>query len=147
MSNDHPDPVPSLCCSPPLGSCHLSHRPASRLSSRTLHCPEIPSCSDVYPDQLPEVPSTLEYSGSNWSETVRANKMLVFLPEDEKAGFFFQGLFMNHLPADMWMEWITDPQWMATRADKLLTVCGRVNTVQSLSSQVFEDFSLVPHNP
>ena len=79
------------------------------------------------------------------------DKMLVVLPEDEKAGFFFQGLFMDHLPADirshLMIEWITDPRWMVTRADKLLTVCGRDNMVQSLSSQVFEDISLVSHNP
>ena len=29
------------------------------------------------------------------------DKMLVLLPEDEKPGFFFRGLFMDRLPNDI----------------------------------------------
>jgi len=75
------------------------------------------------------------------------DKMLVLLPEDEKPGFFFLGLFMDRLPADirshLLTESIADPRKMATRADELWTVRGRVNTVQSLSPQDFEDIALV----
>ena len=54
------------------------------------------------------------------------DKMLVLLPEDVKPGFFFLGLFMDCLPADicshLLTELIADPRLMATRADKLWTV-------------------------
>ena len=81
------------------------------------------------------------------------NKMLVLLPEDEKPGFFFLGLFMDRLPADirshLLMESIADPRRMAHRADKLWTVCGRVNAVHAVLPQVLrqmEDVSLVSRN-
>ena len=55
---------------------------------------------------------------------------------------------MDRLPADirshLLTESIADPRRMATRADELWTVRGRVNTVQSLSSQNFEDISRKP---
>ena len=54
------------------------------------------------------------------------DKMLVLLPKDVKPGFFFLGLFMDCLPADicshLLTELIADPRLMATRADKLWTV-------------------------
>ena len=49
------------------------------------------------------------------------DKMLVLLPEDEKPGFFFRGLFMDSLPADirahlnLLSESINDPRRMALR--------------------------------
>jgi hypothetical protein len=78
------------------------------------------------------------------------DKMLVLLPEDAKPGFFFLGLFMDRLPADirshLLTESIADPRKMATRADELWTVRGRVNTVHSIPSQDFEDLSLISRN-
>ena len=81
------------------------------------------------------------------------DKMLVLLPEDEKPGFFFLGLFMDHLPVDicshLLTESIADPRRMATRADELWTVRGRVNAVHAISSQdlrQMEDVSLVSRN-
>lgn len=78
------------------------------------------------------------------------DKMLVLLPEDEKPGFFFLGLFMDRLPADirshLLTESIADPRRMATRADELWTVRGRINAVHAVSSQDYrpmEDVSLV----
>ena len=78
------------------------------------------------------------------------DKMLVLLPEDEKPGFFFLGLFMDCLPADicshLLTESIADPRLMATRADKLWTVQGRINAVHTPPSQDLrqvEDISLV----
>jgi len=47
------------------------------------------------------------------------DKMLVLLPDDEKPGFFFHGLFMDKLPAHLLNESISDPRRMATRADEL----------------------------
>ena len=76
------------------------------------------------------------------------DKMLVLLSEDEKPGFFCLWLFMDRLPAvirsHLLTESIADPRRMATWADELWTVRGRVNTVQSLSSQNFEDISRKP---
>mgnify|MGYP000876348990 CR=1 FL=1 len=78
------------------------------------------------------------------------DKMLVLLPEDEKPGFFFMGLFMDRLPADirshLLTESIADPRRMATRADELWTVRGRVNVVNSIPSQGFKEVSLVSRN-
>ena len=54
------------------------------------------------------------------------DKMLVLLPEDEKPGFLFLGLFMDCLPADicshLLTESIADPRRMATRADELWSI-------------------------
>jgi len=79
------------------------------------------------------------------------DKMLVLLPEDKKPGFFFLGLFMDLLSVDirfhLLTESVADPQQIGTSVDELWTVHGRVDTVQSLSSQDFEDISLVSLNP
>ena len=65
--------------------------------------------------------------------------MLVLLPEDEKPGFFFLGLFIDSLPADIRSHLLTkliaDPRRMVARADKIWTVRGRVNNVHALLSQ------------
>ena len=54
------------------------------------------------------------------------DKILILLPEDEKPGFFFRGLFMDRLPADirahLLSESINDPPGMAQRADELWTI-------------------------
>ena len=75
------------------------------------------------------------------------DKMLVLLPEDEKPGFFFRGLFMDRLPADirahLLSESISDPRRMALRADELWMVRGRSVPVQVLSEQ-FEDVYALP---
>ena len=51
------------------------------------------------------------------------DKMLILLPEDEKPGFFFCGLFMDRLPANVQAhilsESINDPRGMAQHADEL----------------------------
>ena len=77
--------------------------------------------------------------------------MLVLLPEDKKPGFFFLGLFMDLLSVDIQFHLLTesvaDPQQIGTSVDELWTVHGRVDTVQSLFSQDFEDISLVSLNP
>ena len=77
--------------------------------------------------------------------------MLVLLPEDKKPGFFFLGLFMDLLSVDirfhLLTESVADPQQIGTSVDELWRVHGRVDTVQSLSSQDFEDISLVSLNP
>jgi len=69
------------------------------------------------------------------------DKMLVLLPEDEKPGFFFRGLFMDRLPADirahLLSESISDPRRMALRADELLMVRGRSVPVQVLSDSLW----------
>ena len=79
------------------------------------------------------------------------DKMLVLLPEDKKPGFFFLGLFMDLLSVDIQFHLLTesvaDPQQIGTSVDELWTVHGRVDTVQSLFSQDFEDISLVSLNP
>ena len=79
------------------------------------------------------------------------DKTLVLLPEDKKPGFFFLGLFMDLLSVDirfhLLTESVADPQKIGTSVDELWTVHGRVDTVQSLSSQDFEDISLVSLNP
>ena len=76
------------------------------------------------------------------------DKMLVLLPEDEKPGFFFRGLFMDRLPADirahLLSESINDPRRMAQRADELWTVRGRSVAVQALSDHQFEDVNALP---
>ena len=81
------------------------------------------------------------------------DKMLVLLHEDEKPGFFFLGLFMDRLPVDihshLLTESIADPRRMATRADELWTIRGRVNAIHAISSQdlrQMEDVSLVSRN-
>ena len=75
------------------------------------------------------------------------DKKLVLLPEDEKPGFFFRGLFMDPLPADirahLLSESISDPQRMALLADELWTIRGRSIPVQVLSEQ-FEDVYALP---
>ena len=54
------------------------------------------------------------------------DKMLVLLPEDEKPGFFFRGLFMDRLSSDirahLLSESINDLRRMALRADELWTI-------------------------
>lgn len=76
------------------------------------------------------------------------DKMLVLLPEDEKPGFFFRGLFMDRLPADirahLLSESINDPRGMAQRADELWTIRGRSVAVQALSDHQFEDVNALP---
>ena len=56
------------------------------------------------------------------------DKILVLLPEDEKPGFFFRGLFMDRLPADirahLLSESISVPRRMALRTDELWTQCS-----------------------
>jgi len=74
------------------------------------------------------------------------DKMLMLLPEDEKPGFFFRGLFMDRLPADirahLLSESISDPRGMALRADELWTIRGRSLPVQSLTEQIEDVYAL-----
>ena len=62
------------------------------------------------------------------------DKMLV-LPEDEKPGFFFRGLFMDSFPADirahLLSESIKEPRGMALRADEFWPIRGRSLPVQA----------------
>ena len=60
------------------------------------------------------------------------DKMLVHLPEDEKPGFFFLGLFMDRLPADVCSyllielildEWLTE-QMSSGQYEEELTLCN-----------------------
>ena len=71
------------------------------------------------------------------------DKMLILLPEDEKPGFFFRGLFLDRLPADirahLLSEAISDPRWKALCANELWSVHGRSVPVQVLSDQQVED--------
>ena len=75
------------------------------------------------------------------------DKMLILLPEDEKPGFFFRGLFMDRLPSDirahLLSESINDPRRMALRADELWMVRGRSVPVQVISDQ-YEDVNALP---
>ena len=53
------------------------------------------------------------------------DKMLVLLPEDEKPGFFFLGLFYGSsadICSHLLTELIADPRGMANGADELWTV-------------------------
>ena len=76
--------------------------------------------------------------------------MLVLLPEDEKQGFFFRGLFMDHLPADirahLLSEPISDPRGMALGADELWMVRGCSIPVQVLSEQFEDVYALTGRN-
>ena len=78
------------------------------------------------------------------------DKMLVLLPEDEKPGFFFRGLFLDRLPADirahLLSESIKDPRGMALRADELWSVRGRSVPVQVLSDHQVEDVYALPRD-
>ena len=51
------------------------------------------------------------------------DNMLILSPEDEKPGFFFRGLFLDRLPADiqahLLSESISDARGMALCADEL----------------------------
>ena len=75
--------------------------------------------------------------------------MLVLFLEDKNPGFIFLGLSMDRLPADIWSHLLTfaDPRQMATRADELWTVRGRVNSVQALSPQDKKLLLLYPGDP
>jgi len=76
--------------------------------------------------------------------------MLVLFLEDKKPGFIFLGLSMDRLPADIWSHLLTfaDPSQMATRADELWTVRGRVNSVQALSLlRIMKLLLLYPGDP
>ena len=76
------------------------------------------------------------------------DKMLILLPEDEKPGFFFRGLFMDRLPPDirahLLSESINDPRGMAQRADELWTIRGRGVSVQALCDDQYEDVNALP---
>ena len=54
------------------------------------------------------------------------DKMLILFPEEEKPGFYFEGLFMDRLPANirshLLTESISNPQRMALQADELWTI-------------------------
>ena len=69
--------------------------------------------------------------------------MLILLPENEKPGFFFHGLFMDRLPADVrahiLSESINDPFGMAERADELWTIQGWGASVQTLCDDQFDE--------
>ena len=71
------------------------------------------------------------------------DKMLMLLPEEEKPGFFFRGLFMDRLPADirshLLTESISDPRRMALRADELWTIRGKSSTVHMVSDEDFQE--------
>ena len=75
--------------------------------------------------------------------------MLGLFLEDKKSGLIFLGLSIDRLPADIWSHLLTfaDPRQMATRADQLWTVRGRVNSVQTLSPQNYEFVALVSRRP
>ena len=76
------------------------------------------------------------------------DKMLILLSEDEKPGFFFCGLFMDRLPANVQAhilsESINDPRGMAQHADELWTIQGRGASVQTLSDDQFDDVNALP---
>ena len=67
----------------------------------------------------------------------------MLLPEEEKPGFFFRGLFMDRLPADirshLLTESISDPRRMALRADELWTIRGKSSTVHMVSDEDFQE--------
>ena len=71
------------------------------------------------------------------------DKMLMLLPEDEKPGFFFRGLFMDRLPTDirshLLTESINDPRRMALRADELWTIRGKSGTVHAISDECLQE--------
>lgn len=71
------------------------------------------------------------------------DKMLMLLPEDEKPGFFFRGLFMDRLPADvrshLLTESISDPRRMALRADELWTIRGKSSAVHAISDECLQE--------
>ena len=70
------------------------------------------------------------------------DKMLTLLPEEEKPVFFFRGLFMDRLPADirshLLTESISDPQRMALQADELWTIRGKSGAFHVVSDETFQ---------
>ena len=78
------------------------------------------------------------------------DKMLILLPEDEKPGFFFRGLFPDRLPTDvrahLLSESISDARGMALRADELWSVRCQSVLVQVLSDQQVEDVYALPRD-
>ena len=73
------------------------------------------------------------------------DKMLMLLSEDEKLVFFFQGLFIDRLPADVRSHLHTKPinnPWKmahAPCADVLLTIRGKSGAVHTLSDECRQD--------
>ena len=67
----------------------------------------------------------------------------MLLPEDEKPGFFFRGLFMDRLPTEirshLLTESINDPRRMALRADELWTIRGKSGTVHAISDECLQE--------
>ena len=55
------------------------------------------------------------------------NRMLALLPEDYKRDFILRGLFLRHLPIDVWLhllrEKVSDPRALALKADELYQSC------------------------
>ena len=76
--------------------------------------------------------------------------MLILLPEDEKPGFFFHGLFMDRLPPvseptfSQNPSMIPNPHGIAQHADELSTIGGWGVSVQTLSDDQFEDKNALP---
>ena len=64
--------------------------------------------------------------------------MLMLFPEEEKPEFFFWGLFMGWLPADvrshLLTESINNPQRQALQADNLWTQGSKSDAVHALSN-------------